>query len=300
MESLKIKKIILKIGLFAILAVIILPTLKVSAAGPQPYTVLAPLPGLPSTLPADNPLGKYIPFMFELLIGLSAVAAVLNIVIGGFQYMSTDAIQGKSAGKERVKNAVLGLVLVIGAWLILYTINPKLLELNLEIKPVITTAPNQALGELSTAGVPMTSDQIFASNAVRVLLDLGDVSVYRDPCTNGQTTQCVNLNGLTSNTTSGLLDLKDSCGASCSVVITGGTEGGHAAGSDHYKGTTVDIRSTDARLNEYIATHSGDPVQINIGQKYTVDIGGGKTAYFTYESATEAGSTGTHWHVTFP
>jgi hypothetical protein len=77
-----------------------------------------------------------LPGVFNLLISLAAVFAVLMIVIGGFQYMSTDAIQGKSAGRERIKNAIFGLILVLGAYLILYTINPKLLELNLSVDSV--------------------------------------------------------------------------------------------------------------------------------------------------------------------
>jgi hypothetical protein len=73
------------------------------------------------------------------------------IVIGGFQYISTDAIQKKSEGKERIKNAVLGLVLVISAWLILATINPNLLNINLNIESVTTTAPTGTEGTLSPA-----------------------------------------------------------------------------------------------------------------------------------------------------
>jgi RHS repeat-associated protein len=48
------------------------------------------------------------------------------IVIGGFQYISSDAIMKKSEGKQRIQDAVIGLVLVISAWLILNTINPNL------------------------------------------------------------------------------------------------------------------------------------------------------------------------------
>lgn len=111
------------------------------------YTVLAPLPGTtqgncpPGATDCKTSLTEYLPGVFNLAIGLSAAFAVLMIVIGGFQYISTDAIQGKQAGKERIKNAVLGLVLVISAWLILATINPKLLEINLNIEPAPTGNP---------------------------------------------------------------------------------------------------------------------------------------------------------------
>ena len=81
------------------------------------------------------------PECLNLLIGLSAVWAVLMIVLGGIQYISTDAIFKKEEGRKRIENAVYGLVLVIAAWLILATINPALLEFKLEITPATTTAP---------------------------------------------------------------------------------------------------------------------------------------------------------------
>jgi hypothetical protein len=155
------RKLILKIGIMAVLAIIILPALQVVAAT-EPYTLLAPLPNL-TTVPGDNPLGTYVPFIFNLLIGLSAVWAVLMIVIGGFQYMTTDAVMKKTQGKERIKNAVFGLVLVIAAWIILNTVNPNLLKLSLDISPVTTTQTGGE-GTLSPA-LPLQSvmDRVTAT-----------------------------------------------------------------------------------------------------------------------------------------
>ncbi len=141
------------------------------------YTVLTPLPGITSnscdpnlrlpdpndstkTIPDPNcqtTLAVYIPALFNILIAASAVTAVLMIVIGGFQYMSTDAVQGKSAGKERIKNAIYGLVLVLSAWLILYTINPNLLNINLNIDAVTITAPTGAGGTLGVTELLTTT-----------------------------------------------------------------------------------------------------------------------------------------------
>lgn len=126
------------------------------------YTVLAPLPGTTNdtcdTSDPNNPgcktvLEKYLPGLFNLAIGISAAFAVLMIVIGGFQYMSTDALQKKQDGRERIKNAILGLFLVIGAWIILYTINPNLLNLNLSIEPV-SIAPTATSPETLSAPPP--------------------------------------------------------------------------------------------------------------------------------------------------
>lgn len=113
---------------------------------PQPatgYQPLAPLP--PQFFPGQGAdkylLPSYLSGMFKILIAVSGLLAVVMIVIGGIEYMSTDAISGKSEGKEKITNAVLGLLLALVSWLILYTINPKLLEFNLNATNPVAPEP---------------------------------------------------------------------------------------------------------------------------------------------------------------
>jgi len=145
MEIFEIKKIILGIAiLFVVFTEIFVPIHSVRAEDTGTsleYTVLAPLPGTADCVGIEckTTLQKYLPGIFKLAVAISAIFAVLMIVIGGFQYISTDAIQKKSEGKERIKNAIFGLILVISSWLILNTINPDLLNLRLNIKSVSTS-----------------------------------------------------------------------------------------------------------------------------------------------------------------
>lgn len=105
------------------------------------YFPLAPLPGTTKgDCSADNKdnkcvtdLNTYIPGIFNLAIGIAGVLAVLMIVIGGVEYMTTDAIGGKSEGKERISNALRGLLLVLVSWILLHTINPKLTIFDLNV-----------------------------------------------------------------------------------------------------------------------------------------------------------------------
>src|SRR3989344_3094052 len=160
MKIFKIKRIFLEVAVFTILLILILPTIQAVAAEGD-YTVLAPLPGTtkgvcnPDATPPDpnceTTLAKYLPGVFKLAIGIAAVFAVLMIVIGGFQYMSTDALQGKEDGKNRIWNAVKGLFLIIGAWLILWTINPALLNLNFKIDKISIAPPARGGGTLGSA-----------------------------------------------------------------------------------------------------------------------------------------------------
>lgn len=101
------------------------------------YTPLSPLPHT-----TQGAIGKettninlYLLGMFKLLIGVAGVLAVIMIVIGGIQYMSTDAISGKLDGKGKIQQAIGGLLLAVLSYLLLQTINPNLLKINAGLPP---------------------------------------------------------------------------------------------------------------------------------------------------------------------
>ncbi len=136
--KINIKKILLSSVVMLFLACGIFSNTKTLHAQPVQYTPLSPLPYTCTTGDANCSSGKtelstYLPGMFKLLIGIAGVLAVIEIVIGGIEYMSTDSISGKSDGKERIKRALLGLLLAILAWFILKTINPNLVSTTLKI-----------------------------------------------------------------------------------------------------------------------------------------------------------------------
>lgn len=80
-----------------------------------------------------NALGTYLNKMIQIVIGLAAVMAVVMIVIGGIEYMTSELISGKEAGKDRIQGALLGLLLALGAFTLLFTINPDLLNTDLKL-----------------------------------------------------------------------------------------------------------------------------------------------------------------------
>lgn len=100
------------------------------------YYLLAPLPdpsgGTMSKFDPTTGLSGYLNLMITIFIGICAVLAVIMIVIGGIEYMTSELVSSKAAGIERIKNAILGLLLALGAWIILYTINPKILDTDLK------------------------------------------------------------------------------------------------------------------------------------------------------------------------
>lgn len=75
-----------------------------------------------------NALSIYLNIMIKIAIGVAAVLAVVMIVMGGIQYMTSELISSKEEGRHRITNALIGLLIALGAYLILYTINPNLLK----------------------------------------------------------------------------------------------------------------------------------------------------------------------------
>jgi len=89
-----------------------------------------PLVNLPHVVYTRGSVGVYLQGIFYFFLGLTALLAVVVISYGGIQYITTDAIQGKSDGKARINQALLGLLLALVAWIILFTINPDLINFN--------------------------------------------------------------------------------------------------------------------------------------------------------------------------
>lgn len=117
------------------------------------YQLLTPLPDLRTNKTGEiNELPGYIPNLFNIIIGLSAVIAVGWIIWGGVEYMTSDSWMGKDDGRKRIKNAVIGLVIILCSYLILFTINPRILDLELSIDPVEPIAPGTILIPTAASG----------------------------------------------------------------------------------------------------------------------------------------------------
>ncbi|GEM_PF-3413920 len=110
-----------------------------------------PLVGIPyvDTRDANVSLGDYVNSLYFAAISVAAFLAVVKIIFSGVQYMLSDVVTDKSQARKSIRGALLGLLIVIGAVLILNTINPQLSNLNvLELdeitiprNPTVNTGP---------------------------------------------------------------------------------------------------------------------------------------------------------------
>lgn len=91
------------------------------------------IPGLEFTDPTQDGkytkvsfLAQYVDALYKLLMVVCAVVAVVMIMIGGLQYiLSRGNANGVKQAKERIKNAVVGMVLLMSAYSIAYLVDPS-------------------------------------------------------------------------------------------------------------------------------------------------------------------------------
>jgi hypothetical protein len=89
------------------------------------YQPLAPLPGVNQ---GGVSLTSYISGMFYLALGIASILAVIMIVFAGIQMIGSAGNESvRSTAKERIKNALFGLLLALFSWLIVFSVNPNML-----------------------------------------------------------------------------------------------------------------------------------------------------------------------------
>lgn len=118
-----------------------------------------PIPGLtfsPATLEngtIEVPfLAQYISAIQRYLTGLAVTAALIMIVYGGFLYLLGSSMGDVGRGKTIITDAIIGLLLALGAYTVLHIVNPNLVQIDpirLRYVEPVDLEMEQALGELT-------------------------------------------------------------------------------------------------------------------------------------------------------
>ncbi len=150
---------------------------------PKEYNLLEPLPGFEEAVTPSNPV-TYIEALYWYALGLAVVLSVLMLVIGGLEYTTSFASESnKGKAKARIENALIGLVIALTSYLILYTVNPEMATLKLkDIKeacalsggggsqrlpaeaPISGTADGNGNGNLQLEGTGPTSERYYTDS----------------------------------------------------------------------------------------------------------------------------------------
>ncbi len=95
------------------------------------YTMLAPIGTFTPT--GCYTLKDYLEGIFTTAIGIAGLLAVIMIVACGVKLTASGSAGARSEAKECIYNAIFGVLIAIGSWLLLNTINPQLLKNDAEI-----------------------------------------------------------------------------------------------------------------------------------------------------------------------
>ncbi len=126
-------------------------------ASAQGYQPLVNLPGV-TTVGTAVGMGEYLAGMMKFIVAIAGVFAIIVAIIGGTQYVAAGiAPSAKEDAKGRIMNAFIGLALVLTSYLILNSINPKLVAFNLSLDPITgpaaVTDPDAAGSVVPPVGV---------------------------------------------------------------------------------------------------------------------------------------------------
>jgi hypothetical protein len=78
---------------------------------------------------AEVSLDQYVTGIYNFAAMAVGIIGVLMFLVGGFQYMISAGNRGMSGeAKKTMINAVIGIILVLGAYLLLSTINKELIN----------------------------------------------------------------------------------------------------------------------------------------------------------------------------
>ena len=85
--------------------------------------------GIPEIKSGDGSISDLMNWVLKITIAAASILAVGMIMIGGYTYMTTEAISGKGEAKKRITDAIIGLLIVLMSVFILSFINPDIVSL---------------------------------------------------------------------------------------------------------------------------------------------------------------------------
>lgn len=138
----------------------------------QGFVPLAETPWIPRGMVADEAgLANFLNHLYIYLIGLAAVLAVIMIIWGGLEISTKDSVSKNKDGKERIVQAIIGLILVLSPALVFTIINPAILNLSISLPPLDTQFKRPPTNLLTTfpTVLPVTAVQTRQASGGTVL-----------------------------------------------------------------------------------------------------------------------------------
>lgn len=213
-------------------------------------------------------LGGLVNNFYKIALGLAGASALGVLIYGSILWTLSGAVTSKQDAMGWISGALWGLALLLGAYLILNTINPQLTILKEpDITAVSVPAPEKpyfAGGSDQNTPSETQAGRLSAAETRKQFSPQTNWIGVKDECPPGQSIGCVKTDGLKQQTVSEINELRTELGkkyttllgidnAGGTVYVTGGTEEGpHTIGTySHGAGYKVDLR-LNQQLDSYI------------------------------------------------
>ena len=257
-----------------------------------------------------------------LNLTITVMLTIFSIIVaaGGYGLVTSGGnTQAKSDAKSKITNALIGLIIVLAAWILVDTLSRGLLasddgtldgsmpwnDIQCGVPPVLEDGSNESPSSDGSSGGTSGGTQITSGGsfpapcsscggldgaAVFSALSAEGITITSSGgCTDPNQSNCTGLSGIQSTTIDAITDLKDDCG--CAINITGGTETGHSTTnptSNHQSGHKLDI-SLNPEIDAYIEDNFVDDGTWSDGTQLYRDESNG--AIYAKE--------GNHWDIQY-
>lgn len=195
--------------------------------------------------------------ILKWLIGLLFVLFAVIAAVAGFGLVTSGGNeQARNDAKSKLTNAVIGIIIVLAAWLLVDTIMRALLPGKTgeitgygpwsEVKCQVQQTPEtkvEALGSVAVSGTYGTGGSSLTENDAKNQLAAAGI---------GDGGNVISYDGLKQHTVDQVIGMNIECG--CDIVVTEATGGTHAAGTySHENGYKLDLRTKDnPELVQYV------------------------------------------------
>lgn len=248
------------------------------------YQLLEKIPFTSGVSGSDLP--GYVSALYKVALIVVTLSAVLMLSIGGFMYL-TSAGNTASMGNAKgiIYDSLIGLVIALAAWLILYIINPDLVKISLKVLPPVTPLTGQAgtpegLGTLPPESTVELAKQILASGSInlrttgscksptatvtpRSNIEAVAAGKRMAACYAGPNCVAEGNNGCSDDAvrpSETMLKAIWTVGQSMSFNVESIAGGPHAANSKHYVGQAIDITPvTQGLLDAFVKAGAAAP-----------------------------------------
>ena len=140
----------------SIIADLVVPPTPPKGAGPaEEVFIYAPnLPHVPGVGNPEEGIPQLISFIYGFALWIVGIVVFVQIVAGGAIWLLARGKSGEiEKAKKKITNAILGLILLLSSYVILYTINPALIQNAFDLPKLVGISPGIEPGGLDIPGI---------------------------------------------------------------------------------------------------------------------------------------------------